>query len=136
MPPAVSWPAFAETNLRAYVRDPSGSERVWFYSLDATSATVAFGARLMLGAPYFRASADVDIGDGVCYLGVRAGRRAVRYRLHIQPGPPKPSSDLDVWLTHRWRAYTRHLGRLLGDPRPAPVLAAAGDCDHDAGSSR
>ena len=123
------WPAFAETNLRTYVQDPSGREGIWFYSLDAASTAVTYGARLMLGLPYARASAGIDAGDGqdVAYWGVRAASAGARYRLRIRPGAPVPPDDLGIWLTHRWRAYTQHLGCLLEIPvrhGPWPLQAA------------
>lgn len=124
VPRVPSWPAFAETNLRTYVRDAGGRQGIWFYSLDAASRWITAGARLMLGMPYFRAAADVEfrvgadvgVGDGIEYRGARAGHGDARYRLHIQPGAPMPPGDLDVWLTHRWRAFSQHLGTLLEIP--------------------
>lgn len=120
--------AFAETNLRTYVRGPAGRPGLWFFSLDAACAWITIGARLMLGAPYFRAELDITAADGgVRYAGARKGRTAAAYRLHARPGPEIEPADLDLWLTHRWRAYTRHAGRLLEIPvrhEPWPLQAA------------
>jgi hypothetical protein len=107
---------FAETNLRTYVRGPGGEPGLWFFSLDAARTWVTIGARLALGAPYFRAALAIEDGDGIRYTGTRKGRSRVAYRLHVQPGPKIGASALDLWLTHRWRAYTRHAGRLLEIP--------------------
>lgn len=118
---------FAETNLRTYVRGPDGRPGVWFFSLDAANDWITIGARLMLGAPYHRAELDIRAGDGLLYTGMRAGRATATYRLHVQPGQHMKPTALDVWLTHRWRAYTRHAGLLLEIPvrhEPWPLQTA------------
>lgn len=119
--------AFAETNLRTYVRGPGGRPGIWFFSLDAANAWITIGARLALGAPYYRAKLDIGAGQDLWYTGVRAGRAAAAYRLHVRPGRPIEPDGLDVWLTHRWRAYTRHAGLLLEIPvrhEPWPLQTA------------
>ena len=126
-PPVPGLSTFAETNLRTYVRGPGGAAAVWFFSLDAASTWIAVGARLALGAPYFRADLDIEAGDGIRYTGVRAARTPAAYRLHVRAGPPIEPAGLDVWLTHRWRAYTRHAGYLLEIPvrhEPWPLRSA------------
>lgn len=118
---------FPETNLRTYVRGPGGRSGLWFFSLDAARAWITIGARLALGAPYFRARLDIDVRDGVRYTGTRPGPGPAAYRLHVRPGPKIEPAGLDLWLTHRWRAYTRHAGGLLEIPvrhEPWPVQAA------------
>ena len=124
MPPVPRLSTFPETNLRTYVRGPGGREGLWFFSLDAAAAWITAGARLLLGAPYYLADLAID---GVCYTGTRLSRRRPSYRLRVQPGPPIEPVGLDVWLTHRWRAYTRHAGALLELPvrhEPWPLRAA------------
>ncbi len=126
--PAVpGWSTFAETNLRTYVRGPDGEPGLWFFSLDAASTWITIGARLSLGAPYFRAALAIKAGDGIRYAGTRKGRTRAAYRLHVRPGPEIDPGPLDLWLTHRWRAYTRHAGRLLQIPvrhEPWPLQKA------------
>ena len=120
--------AFPETNLRTYVRGPGGRPGLWFFSLDAASTWITAGARLLLGAPYFRARLGIEAGDGVRYTGTRIGPTPAAYRLHVRPGRPADPGGLDLWLTHRWRAYTRHAGYLLEIPvrhEPWPLRAAA-----------
>lgn len=120
--------AFAQTNLRTYVRGPGGEPGLWFFSLDAASTWITIGARLALGAPYFRAELAIEDGDGIRYTGTRTGRTRAAYRLHIRPGPAIGAAALDLWLTHRWRAYTRHFGRLLEIPvrhEPWPLQTAS-----------
>jgi uncharacterized protein YqjF (DUF2071 family) len=127
MPAVPRLSTFPETNLRTYVRGPDGRPGLWFFSLDAASTWITVGARLLLGIPYFRAGMGiVEIGDGVGYTGRRAGRGPA-YHLRVQPGKPIQPSGHDLWLTHRWRAYTRHAGRLLEIPvrhEPWPLQAA------------
>jgi uncharacterized protein len=96
--------------------------------LDAASTWITVGARLLLGIPYFRAGLGiVEIGDGVGYTGRRTGRGSAAYHLRVQPGSRIEPAARDVWLTHRWRAYARHAGRLLEIPvrhEPWPLRAA------------
>src|SRR3954447_25748070 len=102
-----------ETNLRTYVRGPDGRDGLWFLSLDIGHAALAAVLRAAAGAPYHRARLTVDReGDTVTYTGSRVGA-APSYRLQVRTGKPIVPSDLEVWLTSRWRAYTTHLGRLL-----------------------
>jgi len=128
MPAVPRLSVFPETNLRTYVRGPRGRPGVWFFSLDAASTWITIGARLLLGAPYFRAELGIAVGDGVRYCGKRTGPAPAAYRLRVQPGPQIEPGDLDLWLTHRWRAYTRHAGCLLEIPvrhEPWPLHTAA-----------
>lgn len=126
-PPVPRLSAFPETNLRTYVRDQAGREGIWFFSLDAAAAWITIGARLLLGAPYFLAALRVDRRDGLRYTGTRVSRRRPSYRLQVQPGESLGPGGLDIWLTHRWRAYTTHAGWLLEIPvrhEPWPLQAA------------
>ena len=118
---------FPETNLRTYVLGPGGRQGLWFFSLDAASTWITVGARLLLGLPYFRARLGIGTGDGVRYTGMRGGRHPAAYRVHAWPGPGMPRGEREIWLTHRWRAYTEHAGLLLELPvrhEPWPLRAA------------
>lgn len=116
-----------ETNLRTYVRGPDGRDGLWFLSLDIGSAVLAAAMRAAVGAPYH--SGDLTLaadGDSVRYAGSRSGGPEA-YRLQVRYGAPIEPGPLDVWLTSRWRAYTRHLGRLLVTPvehEPWPLRRA------------
>jgi hypothetical protein len=118
---------FPETNLRTYVRGPGGREGIWFFSLEAASAAMVFSARTFAGVPYHRATLSIDESDGVMtYAGVRRGG-SPSYRAVVRPGAPVEASEHAVWLTGRWRAYTRHVGRLFETPithEPWPLRAA------------
>jgi hypothetical protein len=116
-----------EINLRTYVRGPDGRDGLWFFSLDVANTAVAAAARAFAGAPYFASRLRIEREKlAVRYAGSRTGRPEF-FDLTIQPGAAIEPSELDVWLTGRWRAYTRHLGSLLVTPvehEPWPLRAA------------
>ncbi|NEB91246.1 YqjF family protein [Streptomyces bauhiniae] len=119
-------PPFAEANLRTYVR---GRDAVWFFSLDVTRRPLLAGRAL--GVPYHLADLRVSVtGDTVTYTGARRTGDA-GYRLVVRPGAPVEPTELDGWLTSRWRAYSRRLGLFWETPvghepwAPARVSVAA-----------
>jgi uncharacterized protein len=121
-------PSFAETNLRTYARREDGRDGIWFLSIEV-ACPLMLAARA-IGAPYhlghLRVATD---GATVSYAGAR-GARGVSYRLRVRPGDPLQPTERDVWLTSRWRAYTRRLGRLWETPvehEPWPLAGAAVD---------
>lgn len=118
-------PTFAETNLRTYVRCRDGRDGLWFLSLE-----VAFPLMLAaraIGAPYNPGSLSVSTdGDTVAYSGTR-GNGDASYRVLVRRGDPIEPTERDVWLTSRWRAYTRRLGVLWETPvehEPWPLAHA------------
>jgi uncharacterized protein YqjF (DUF2071 family) len=116
-----------ETNLRTYVRGPDGRDGLWFLTLDIGSALLAAAMRGAVGAPYHAARLTVDReADTYTYTGSRV-KGTEAYRLEVHAGDSVADSDLQVWLTGRWRAYTAHLGRLLVTPvehEPWPLREA------------
>jgi uncharacterized protein YqjF (DUF2071 family) len=116
-----------ETNLRTYVRGPDGRDGLWFLTIDAGNAALAALIRAAVGAPYHHADMAVTRdGDTVTYTGSRRSAQE-GYRLQVQAGDPITPSELDIWVTSRWRAYTYHLGRLLVTPvehEPWPLREA------------
>lgn len=105
---------FPETNLRTYVRAPSGRDGVWFLSLDAASLPLVLGARAVPGVPYHWAVMSVR-RDGT--LRYRSRRRvgSAGHDLAVVPGAPYTGGEagpLDHFLTGRWRAFGRQFGRL------------------------
>jgi uncharacterized protein YqjF (DUF2071 family) len=105
-----------ETNLRTYVRGPDGRDGLWFLSLDIGNPVLAAALRGAVGAPYHFGRLTLDRQDGVVtYSGSRVGG-GPSYHLVVRPGADVSPSGLESWLTGRWRAYTRHLGRLLVTP--------------------
>ena len=130
LPPLPGLSDFPETNLRTYVRDPDGQDAIWFLSLDAGSLPTVAAARLGLGAPYCWADLSVERGDGfVRYEGRRRHSPVAEYHVEVQPTSPPMAEVDDVVgkLVGRWRAFTRHLGRLWVVPvehEPWPVQQA------------
>jgi uncharacterized protein YqjF (DUF2071 family) len=134
-PPGVSaarLPPFQETNLRTYVRHRNGRDGLWFLSIDVSSPLML--AARAVGAPYslarLRVSAD---GDAMTYAGSRWGGRA-SYRMVVRPGEPIAPTERDVWLTSRWRAYTRRFGVLWETPvehEPWPLAGATVEVRHE-----
>ncbi|MFF9091376.1 YqjF family protein [Streptomyces sp. NPDC014991] len=121
----VALPSFAETNLRTYVRDRYGRDGLWFLSVEV-ACPVMLAARAV-GVPYHLGRLDVSRqGDTLSYAGVRRGG-GPRYHLAVRPGAQIRPDPRDVWLTSRWRAYTRRLGALWQTPvehAPWPLRAA------------
>ncbi|MEV5885218.1 DUF2071 domain-containing protein [Streptomyces sp. NPDC052020] len=121
-------PAFAETNLRTYVRRPDGRDGLWFLSIEV-ACPLMLAARAV-GVPYNAGSLRVSTaGDSVSYTGSRWTGGA-SYRLVVRPGDPIEPTERDVWLTSRWRAYTRRLGVLWETPvehAPWPLADASAD---------
>ncbi|MBW9214883.1 DUF2071 domain-containing protein [Mumia sp. zg.B53] len=116
-----------ETNLRTYVRGPDGRDGLWFLSLDIGTRVLAALLRTAVGAPYHGADLSVERrSDTVVSTGSRHGG-GPSYRLEVQAGAPAEPADLEIWLTSRWRAYTRHLGQIVVTPvehEPWPLRAA------------
>ncbi|NMI01674.1 DUF2071 domain-containing protein [Pseudonocardia sp. K10HN5] len=106
---------FPETNLRTYVRRPDGRDGVWLLSLEVASA-VMLTARYAVGAPYHLGDLSVsEHGGALVYAGARRGGEP-SYHLVIRPGERIQPSDRDIWLTSRWRGYTRRFGILFETP--------------------
>lgn len=121
-------PTFAETNLRTYVRHRDGRDGLWFLSLEV-ACPLMLAARAV-GVPYNPGTLRVSVdGDAISYTGSRWGGDA-SYRLAVRPGDPITPTGRDVWLTSRWRAYTRRLGMLWETPvehEPWPLRDVAVD---------
>jgi uncharacterized protein YqjF (DUF2071 family) len=121
-------PTFAETNLRTYVRRKGEGEQqagLWFLSIEV-AFPLMLAARLV-GAPYHMGTLRVSEGEGtLTYEGARHGGDP-SYRLVVRPGAPLAPTERDLWLTSRWRAYTRQLGMLWEIPvqhEPWPLAHA------------
>ena len=114
--PAVQWLShFPETNVRTYVVDRTGRRGVWFFSLDAARLAAVIGARLGYALPYYWSK-----------MAVRCDGRSAWYRSARRHGPKAASlvevdireplqaqSELEVFLTARFRLYALRAGRLL-----------------------
>ncbi|WP_244204102.1 YqjF family protein [Streptomyces africanus] len=121
-------PTFAETNLRTFVQRRDGTDGLWFLSIEV-ACPLMLAARAV-GAPYHPGVLSVSLdGDTVSYAGSRRTGEAA-YRLVVRPGTPITPTERDVWLTSRWRAYTRRFGMLWETPvehEPWPLADAAVD---------
>jgi uncharacterized protein YqjF (DUF2071 family) len=120
--------AFTELNVRTYV---TAEEKpgVWFFSLDAASATAVRAARLTFGLPYYDALMSCTRAEEtVDYVSTRVHRRSpragfvARYR-PVGPVTHAPSGTVDRWLTERyclyvWRGSTLWRGDIHHIPWP------------------
>ena len=101
--------AFAELNVRTYVRD-GDKPGVYFFSLDAASAVAVYVARTLFDLPYFPASMDVARADGrVRYRSRRTSGPAAAFAGTYRPAGEvfyaRPGS-LEYFLTERYCLYT------------------------------
>lgn len=139
---------FCETNVRVYSVGEDGRRGVVFLSLEAERLAVVLGARAVFGIPYMwarmaiewhqdhptgpagPAGPDEPGGPTVTYRSRRRapGPRGAGGRIVVRPGAAIRDPDpLQVFLTARWAAHSRHLGRLLHVPNshePWPLRAA------------
>ena len=131
--PEVPWmSSFPEINVRTYVRGPTGEDGIYFLSLDAARAGAVLVARLGYGLNYAWARMRYRrIGSVATYECTRLfGRRGAGARIVVaadEACTPGELTDLDLWLTDRWRYYCERRGRLLTgvvDHQPWPLRRA------------
>jgi len=123
---------FHETNIRTYVRTPSGDSAVWFLSLDAASWTAVKVARWRWNLPYVLADMQLHkTDDAVQYASRRRGTSATpaevlleaRLNEEIRPPTDGPESAAEFaasvgepgkFLIDRYRLITMNRnGQLL-----------------------
>jgi uncharacterized protein YqjF (DUF2071 family) len=119
MVPAAVGLTFPETNLRTYVVDEDGRDGLWFLSLEADSVATVVAANAIYGVPYRWAEMSVEEASTVRYVSRRRVGTPFGHDIAVRPGQPSSdaATDLDHWLTGRWRAHTRIAGR----PATVPV---------------
>lgn len=111
-------PAFAETNVRTYVRCRNREPGVWFFSLEAGNRLAVSVARACWGLNYHRAQmAVVRQNDRLHYQSRRCANAGASCHLeaavvgaayHARPG------TLEPFLIERYALYTRtRAGRLF-----------------------
>ena len=131
MPAVPVLSATPEINVRTYVIGPGGKPGVWFFSLDAASSLVVWGARRFFGLPYFPAAMECHVEDGeVRYRSSRTGSRA-EFRARYRPTGPVQLSrlgTLDHWLTERYCLYTAETRADILHPQ-WPLQPAEADID-------
>ena len=110
--PRAPWlSSFPEMNVRTYVRGPDGEPAVWFITLDAARLGAVLIARALYGLDYCWAKMSFErVGDVAVYRARRRwpGPRRSEGSLAIRVGDlydRHEQSDLDRWLTNRWRFY-------------------------------
>ena len=146
--PALPWiGAFAETNVRTYVRGPDGHSGIWFFSLEAPRRLAIWAARRLYHLPYRLAALETccDAGNRT-YASWRLGRprRGASSRARVladRPVAPDSVTPLEHFLTARWRLYAPlrggigtarvehapwELSRATAEDVDANVLVAAG----------
>ena len=112
LPPMPGASAFAEVNVRTYVRF-RGQPGVYFFSLDAASLLAVRAARAWYHLPYFLARMSVEHqGDGVRYSSQRReGPHPAEFRARYRPTSEARQSlpgSLEHWLTERYCLFTTH----------------------------
>jgi uncharacterized protein len=128
--PPLPWISyFPEINVRTYVTGPDGQRGIWFFTLEADRLAAVIGARVSYRLPYRWADIRFSRGDDtVEYHSTRkqpfgCGHCAVSARI----GKPIEPGDLELFLTARFRLYTRIGGRLAFaqiEHEPWPLCAA------------
>lgn len=116
LPPMPGLSTFPETNLRTYVRGPDGRDGLWFLSLEADSLATVVGASIVYGVPYrwadMTVERDANRPEEIRYLSRRRIGAPAGHDVRIRTGGPCRPSELDGWLTGRWRAWTTVAGRI------------------------
>ncbi|HZZ98065.1 MAG TPA: DUF2071 domain-containing protein [Jatrophihabitantaceae bacterium] len=109
---------FLETNVRLYSVDDSGRHGVLFGSLETSRAAIVPLARTLFGIPYTwsRMRMHQD-GSVIHYESVRRWpRRGLRSSITLRIGSATQPTALEEWLTARWGAHSRVLGRTIWVP--------------------
>jgi uncharacterized protein len=113
--PGVS--TFPETNVRTYVKGPDRRDGLWFFSLEADSVATVLGASSLYGVPYQFADMAVEEQDVIRYRSKRRDKPDVGHDISVRPREAcSAPTELDHWLTGRWRAYSTIAGRLTRVP--------------------
>lgn len=111
---------FPETNVRTYVTEPDGTQGIWFFSLDAGSLLGTLGGRIGYRLPYMWSDMSVGRSEGrVDYDCIRRmpGPKGATSRVTTQIAEryrAEELTELDHWLSARWRLYSVMFGGLWG----------------------
>lgn len=109
---------FAETNVRLYSVDSEGRHGVYFRSLDTARLAIVPFARAALGIPYtwsrMRVSRSANEIRYECTR--RLPKRGLRSRITVRVGDRVAATPLETWLTARWGAHARWVGRTIWVP--------------------
>jgi len=104
---------FPETNVRTYATDRTGGRGVWFFSLDAARLLAVVGARAGYALPYFWSRMRVSCDGNVArYSSERLHSPKASSEIAVAIGHPIASpSELEIFLTMRFRLYAERVGR-------------------------
>ena len=108
---------FHETNVRTYVRTPSGRPGVWFFSLDAANVVAASLGRFWFRLPYYYAWMTLQAREraegrwSVRYSSRRIFPRSPAAMTRIEAETTGPAElaipgSLEFWLAERYLLYT------------------------------
>jgi len=114
VPPVPGLNAMDELNVRTYVHH-NGVPGVWFFSLDAARLPAVIGARAAYALPYFWSRMRVDCdGRSARYSSRRRFSALGRCEIevNIEEAILQPS-DLEIFLTARYRLYAHRGNRIL-----------------------
>lgn len=129
--PSIPWIShFPETNVRTYVRGPSGKRGVWFFSLDADRLLAVMAARASFRLPYRWARMRVESqAESVSYESHRhLGFGKGGAHILVRPGARMRAGNFDNFLTAQFCLYTAAAGKLLMadiEHAPWPLQSAA-----------
>lgn len=128
-PPVPGLSDYPESNVRTYVRGPTGVDGLYFFTLEVDSLATVLSVRPGLGVPYRWAAMEVtETPEGtVRYESQRRTDPAVGHSIEVRPGGDIAGDGLTTFLTGRWRAFTRIAGRLVVMPvahQPWPLRDA------------
>jgi hypothetical protein len=116
-PPIPGVARFAETNLRTYAVAADGSDGLHFFGIEASSRVVSATTRAVFGLPYRTSAMGVSTDGHPRYIGNRTTPTGdVGYDVRIDVGTrlaDDSTSELDHWLTGRWRAFGTMFGRRI-----------------------
>jgi len=113
--PALPWISeFAETNVRTYVQGPDGARGVWFFTLEADRLAAVMMARAWYHLPYRWADMNVKRTGLALEYSSRRKRSfgAGMSEIGIEIGDVLDTTELDHFLTARFRLYTAAKGRI------------------------
>ncbi|MEO9323046.1 DUF2071 domain-containing protein [Nocardioides sp. C4-1] len=123
--------SFCETNVRLYSVDRAGRRGVVFVSLDCERLMVVAGARACFAVPYRwarmthvrttgpAAASSGPAGEHHTYRSRVLGRSGLgrpSTEVSIRVESPRTPTELDLFVSARWRLHTHLLGRTLEVP--------------------
>jgi uncharacterized protein YqjF (DUF2071 family) len=113
--PTLPWISeFPETNVRTYVRGADGERGVWFFTLEADRLAAVLLARAWYHLPYRWAAMRVERQQSAIWYHSKRSRLFGKgsSEIGIEVGAPMVTTELDHFLTARFRLYAASKGRI------------------------